>query len=126
MKKHKIVSLSVVISMVALITTSSYAIVKYKGVKKDDVLFTRGCSRSLHIGWVNRFNVVEVDKNGTAWGTLEKATIKDPNFRELKFEKIKSEKLNMSKICKQGGCYTREEEAFSDVKNWMVFSCPFK
>jgi len=122
-KFFKILPWFTLISMGTLLITSSQATVKYDDINKGEVLFTRGCSQKDNIAWVNRFNVTTIDKDGNTWGVLERATVKDPKFRTLTFKQVKKEKFNMVKICKSGGCYTKEEEAFSDVKRWMVFGC---
>ncbi|NOU20410.1 MAG: hypothetical protein HOO93_01235 [Methyloglobulus sp.] len=63
------------------------------------------------------------EKDGAAKGTSEMAAVTDKNFRTLSFSKPLEKYEDISKLC-ASGCYTLEEEAFADVKKWMVFGCP--
>ena len=95
--------------------------VKYDNLAKGDNLYTRGTSENCRTGWVNRFKVNSI-KNGVAWGTSERAIAYDMNFRTLDYKNTsKNGDINLTEICKSGGCYTLEEEAFADVKFMLVF-----
>lgn len=117
-------------SILAISLLSAHSVnaeVKYKDLQVGDTLYTRNCLQDPKKGWVYRFVVKTIDDNGVALGSSEKATVTDEGFRELVFsEKIASESANLSEICEKGGCYTKEEEAFADLKKWMVFGCPSK
>jgi hypothetical protein len=105
------------------IAPSSFGMVKYKDLENGDILYTRGCSKPESTAWISRFKVTSIDNKGIAWGTFERATIRDRNFRSLNFLAVQDQKINLTEVCQTGGCYTNEEEPFADAKKWMVHGC---
>ncbi len=110
-----------IIGVTFLLLSCNSMAVKYDNLAKGDNLYTRGTSENCRTGWINRFNVKSV-RNEVAWGTWEKAIAYDMNFRTLDYKDMsKDGNINLTKVCKSGGCYTLEEEAFADVKFMLVF-----
>ena len=50
-------------------------LVKYGDLQISDILYTRGCSKSRNLAWINRFQVKEINNSGVAWGSFEQAKI---------------------------------------------------